>query len=203
MKKTNIKSNIILLVFALVFFVGTTYAWFVMTQTNIVDDLVINMGGLTGEAYLYIGNDENRDGVLEEIDGKTYTLTDQNESVLTFDKCIPGDVFTFRLEIKNTSPSQNVYYSLRFNAEEILRYFEELDPTLLDHIFISFDDKTNLKMSTFLSKSGNDGYLRNTLIGSNETITVDFIIKIDVNLNNTGINKQLRFTPLVLQFYEK
>ena len=199
MKETkNLRNSALLLLLSTLFLIGTTFAWVVMAQTNSVDPLIVSMGDISGEVKFYIGNDENRDGTLEEDSNNSlYYLSDE----LKFNKCVPGDIFSFKLEINNTSTYDNIHYMVKLDKDIIYSDFNN-NEDVLKEIIIIINEETSFSLYELLND--NNGYLvEDELINSHETKELAFKIELSTNIGNVYQSSTFKISRIEIRFLEK
>ncbi|MDD4000561.1 MAG: hypothetical protein PHX62_06690, partial [Bacilli bacterium] len=117
-RKFRIIRLLIMLFSTLTLFIFVAFAWYASYEKT--EPIVINTGSLKAQCIFYRGIDSNLDGILDE---NTYEEIEEED--LTFSYVIPGQIYTFKLSIKNAG---TVAGFLSVSIADIITDEEELLP---------------------------------------------------------------------------
>ncbi len=159
--------GVITIFFAILAIIGGTYAWYTESVRANVEDLVLQVSGREAIVKIYLGQDSNRDGILDlgvdnlpiytEIVNAIYFNYDENGGNLE-----PGNVFTFRIVVKNADDLMNIritdiieFNSNYNNSNEIkkamlLNYINNYQEDLFDVSNLSLEDFMNINNGFFV-----------------------------------------------------
>lgn len=196
---TKRSRTLFVLVLAMLFLIGTTYAWFVMIQNSEIDPIVINVGKMEANYEFYVGNDSNRDGILEPISG---TILYQKVDKLEYKDVIPGDIFSFRIDVTSLTDFTDVKYSFKINREEFLKSFNN-DEKILDMFLLSFGENEDFITINNFFKSYDGYFFKSKNIEYNELQSFYFKLKISENLSNNYQGLVLEIKKLEIYFEQR
>ncbi|WP_264229445.1 hypothetical protein [Acholeplasma laidlawii] len=125
MKKTALIAKLILFILTLASFIGSAvFAWVAFVERT--QPIMLYSGKLTAEAKLFQLVDPNYDG---EDPLNEYT---EITSAIHFQKVVPGQIFTFRLEVKNAG-------TVPAHLKVVLALAASSNANLLDVMHIVYD----------------------------------------------------------------
>ncbi|HHU42976.1 MAG: hypothetical protein QM214_02645 [Bacillota bacterium] len=116
--KKRLVYSIILFLFSLSVAVTAVAAWFT-PSAQYIDNIIITAGTVDAQARLFMIEDFNKDGVPDLVDSKpVYTLINS----IDIDNMIPQNVYSYKLDVKNTGKAM----------ANLTVYFEDIEEGLRD-----------------------------------------------------------------------
>ena len=115
--KKNLLFSILILLLAIASITITTIAWFT-PSSQYIDNIVVNTGTIDTQSILYYIEDFDHNGTTDKVDGEEVYTT---KTDITINSMKAGEIYKYRLDIKNTGDINgelNVYFA---NATENLK----------------------------------------------------------------------------------
>ncbi|MDY0211166.1 MAG: hypothetical protein RBQ91_07180 [Acholeplasma sp.] len=177
MKKIHLIMSSLVLIAILILLSTVIYGWIISTFRS--EPIIVESGSLTMDSAFYIGSDTDKDGVLDE---QLYTLI--TEAGITFNAAMPGEIYTYKLEITNTG-STTGYLSIK--ANDVLPSIE----SLYNLLSVKFTDpKTLLPVELDLNAASIELF-NDYLMSSNQTLSFVFQIYVKPSLDYSVQNESI------------
>ena len=170
MKKLRLLESILILIMVLALLTTGIFAWIIARFQS--EPVIFTSGSIAMNANFYVANDTNKDGVL---DGGYTEIT---AGGIDFINLMPGQVYTFRIIIENISTEPG---HLDLTAKGIL----PSDLLLFDLLRLDFTNPSNSVSASVALNSAEEVIFSNYVLDYQETLTFDFKISIEPDIDNT------------------
>ncbi len=170
MNKIRFIESIMILIMVLALLTTGIFAWIIARFQS--EPVIFTSGSITVDAQLYTANDANKDGIL---DGGYTEITSAG---IDFTNLMPGQVYTFRLIIENTGTAPG---HLDITVKDIL----PSNLALFNLLTVDFIHPTTLVNTSLDLNSTEVVFFSNYVLDFEGTLTFDFTIQIEPEINNT------------------
>ena len=171
-RRLRIIQLLIMIAMSFVLFLFVAYARFVTLEKT--EPIIVNTGSLRAECKFYRGIDADFDGDLDEDD-----FVEIREANLQFTNVIPGQIYTFKLSVKNTG---TVSGFLSVTIDNITSD----EQGLLDYFIVSFSSPEEKEIAlSGADQNGDLNLFSDYVLAADATFDFIFQIRIDGNLNGS------------------
>lgn len=170
MKKLRLLESILILIMVVALLTTGIFAWIIARFQS--EPVIFTSGDISMNANFYVANDTNKDGVL---DGGYTEITTAG---IDFTNLMPGQIYTFRLIIENTSTEDG---HLDITVKDII----PSNSGLFNLLSLDFIHPTTAVNTSINLDSASEILFSNYVLTYQETLTFDFTIQIEPTLDNS------------------